>query len=272
MTSARMLVLLFLTAAASLQCVYSMSAALYYNEEDAAVAPETCQVDFAALLEKMEVLSKGCKKKINFTDCCQLKFLGIHHSGVYMVGGKPTYCDMETGSGGWIVIQRRSNAKKNFYRDWDAYSAGFGIASQDFWYGLDNIYRITAAHNTTQLRVDLQYPNGTWIYAKYRSFNIGSSEEQYALSVGGYSGSASDALQYHNNMKFSTYDNDNDLFHDNCAKADIGAWWYNGCFHSNLNGKYDPARGVLWRQNDILTEFTKVEMKIRPRTWYCKKN
>lgn len=265
MTSAAMLFALILAAAANLQCVYSMPPPALYE-----TAPETCQVDFGALVDEIEELSKGCSQQINFTDCCQLRLLGIHRSGIYMVGGEPAYCDMETGKGGWMVIQRRSNAKKRFYRDWKAYSAGFGNVTHDFWYGLDDIHRITAAQNITQLRVDLQYPNGTWIYAKYRSFRVGSSEEKYKLSVDGYSGTASDSLHYHNNMKFSTYDNDNDLHHGNCAKSDIGAWWYNNCFDSNLNGYYDRTRGVLWRQNGILTEFTKVEMKIRPRTWYCK--
>lgn len=266
MTSA--MLFLILTTAVSLQCVYSMSAALYYNE-DAAVVPETCQVDFVALAGKLEELSKGCNEHINFTDCCQLKLLGWHRSGVYMVGGKPTYCDMETGDGGWIVIQRRTH-KKKFYRDWKAYSAGFGRVRNDFWYGLDDIHRITAANNTTQLRVDLQYPNGTWIYAEYSSFKVGSSEEKYILSVDGHSGNASDSLRIHNNMKFSTYDNDNDRYHGNCAKSDIGAWWYNLCYDTNLNGHYYPGRGVTWRQNGRLAQFTKVEMKIRPRTWYCK--
>ena len=267
MASARVPVLLFLTAAASLQWADAMSAALYYNDS---VAPETCKTDFDALLERLEELSKNCSDRINFTDCCQLKFLGIRRSGVYTVGEKPTYCDMETGDGGWIVIQRRSNDKKNFYKNWNAYRVGFGIVSHDFWYGLDNIHRITAAHTTTQLRVDLQYPNGTWIYAKYKSFKVGSSKDHYTLSVNGYSGSASDSLKYHNNMKFTTHDYDNDRWQvGNCAKSDIGAWWYKACFDSNLNGRYDPGRGILWRQNGILTEFTKVEMKIRPRTWYC---
>jgi len=249
-----------------------MSAALYYNEEDAAVAPETCQLDFDGLVKKIEKLSGSCSKQINFTDCCQLRFLGIHHSGVYLVGGKPTFCDMETDNGGWMVIQRRSNANKNFYRKWKAYSIGFGDVSHDFWYGLNHIHRHTAAHNITQLRVDLQYSNGTWIHAKYKSFKIGSSEEKYLLSVHGHSGSASDSLRYHNNMKFSTYDNDNDRFIGNCARSDRGAWWYNNCYDSNLNGHYDPLKGVLWRQNNILTEFRTVEMKIRPRTWYCNHN
>jgi len=270
---ASVLLALFLTAAVSLQHGCSLSAALYYDDnEDTPIVPEnlTCQADFGALLERIEILSQGCSRQMNFSNCCQLRFMGIHKSGVYKVRGKPTYCDMSTGSGGWLVIQRRSNAKRNFYRKWNAYTVGFGNVKEDFWYGLENIHQLTAIANGAQLRVDLQYPNGTWIYAKYKSFRVGSGKEKYPLWVNGHSGSASDSLQYHNQMKFSTSDSDNDKFQlGNCAKTDRGAWWYNSCFDSNLNGHYDPMRGVLWRQNNILTEFVKVEIKLRPRTWYC---
>lgn len=270
MASVAMLALILTSAAATLQCAYSMSAALYYDEDDVAVAPNTCQDDFAAVMEKLEELSNGsCKEHINFTDCCQLRMLGVQRSGVYTVGGKPTYCDMETDDGGWIVIQRRSTASYNFYRNWKAYSDGFGSVEQDLWYGLDDIHQLTAAHNTTQLRVDLQYRNGTKLYAKYSSFKVGNSEEEYILSIDGHSGNASDSLKQHNNMKFSTHDNDNDRYHGNCARSDIGAWWYHLCYDSNLNGYYDPGRGVIWRQHGRLARFIRVEMKIRPRTWYC---
>ena len=41
-------------------------------------------------------------------------------------------------------------------------------------------------------------------------------------------------------MSFSTVDNDNDGWGDNCAKSrgDAGNWWGQGCGHQNINGKY----------------------------------
>ena len=40
---------------------------------------------------------------------------------------------------------------------------------------------------------------------------------------------ATNSLGYHNGMKFSTVDVDNDLVIDNCAEILSGGWWYNNC-------------------------------------------
>ena len=52
---------------------------------------------------------------------------------------------------------------------------------------------------------------------------------------------------------FSTFDNDNDGDDDgSCAKSYHGAWWFNSCHNSNLNGKYvygnhsSNGEGVEW--------------------------
>jgi ficolin len=56
-----------------------------------------------------------------------------------------------------------------------------------------------------------------------------------------------DSLGYHNSMKFTTKDQDNDSWGKSCAADhDKGAWWYRDCSHSNLNGLYanSPVSGV----------------------------
>ena len=81
-----------------------------------------------------------------------------------------------------------------------------------------------------------------------------------------------DSLSYHNGNKFSTYDQDNDgYFFGSCAARYKGAWWYNSCHRSNLNGIYHNgahksyADGVNWKDwkgYNYSLKFT--EMKMRP--------
>ncbi|KAH8324418.1 hypothetical protein KR074_007042 [Drosophila pseudoananassae] len=48
--------------------------------------------------------------------------------------------------------------------------------------------------------------------------------------MGNGSGNAGDALDFHRNMNFSTFDNDNDKDIDgNCGKFYGAGWWFNHC-------------------------------------------
>ena len=83
-------------------------------------------------------------------------------------------------------------------------------------------------------------------------------------------GDAGDSLFIHNGMMFTTMDKDNDMKNNgNCAKAFHGAWWYNKCHQSNLNGRYltsgeNSTSGINWyRWKKDRRSMKKVEMKIR---------
>ena len=154
---------------------------------------------------------------------------------------------MQTDGGGWIVFQRRVDATVDFYRGWNEYKSGFGNPNGNFWLGLEKIHRLTAPGKGAILRVDIRYmsyPNDHK-YAEYSSFSISDEANGYHLTIGGYSGNAGDSLTYHNNMKFTTKDNDQDPYYSNCAVLAHGAWWYNGCIYSNLNGIFP---GNSWIQ------------------------
>ena len=66
-------------------------------------------------------------------------------------------------------------------------------------------------------------------------------------------GTAGDSLRWHNGMKFSTKDVENDIDGArNCAQMFHGAWWFNSCFYSHLNGEYlgghhkQDSKGIVW--------------------------
>ena len=177
---------------------------------------------------------------------------------------------METDGGGWTVFQRRQDGSVDFYRNWTDYENGFGDLTGEFWLGLSKIHRLTKEGSNT-LRVDLENFSGNTAYANYSTFSISDGSTEYILTVGGYSGTATDSLgSYHNGRKFTTRDNDNDLRSErNCAEWVVGAWWHNACYYSNLNGRYFNSaiknqEGIIWYRwtnAQISLKFT--EMKTR---------
>ena len=178
------------------------------------------------------------------------------------------YCDMRTDGGGWTAFQRRQDGSVDFYRGWNDYKSGFGQLTAEFWLGNDKIHRLTAARPST-LRVELEDWGGAKAYAKYGKFNIGDEQAKYRLEVGSYSGTAADSLtDHHNDIAFSTKDRDNDNYESNCAVSSTGAWWYNRCQNSNLNGRYlgkqHDDTGLRWYyfRRNLSLKFT--EMKLRP--------
>ncbi|XP_055632672.1 fibrinogen C domain-containing protein 1-like isoform X2 [Toxorhynchites rutilus septentrionalis] len=150
-------------------------------------------------------------------------------------------CDFHNHGGGWTIIQHRFSGEEDFYRTWEEYKRGFGKLTGEFWLGLEKIYRITNSGDF-ELMFILTDRDLNLVYAKYSLFRIGSEDEGYLITrLGNYSGTAGDSFSYHSGMKFTTWDRKNDKIpgsNNNCAVTFHGAWWYNNCQTSNLNGRY----------------------------------
>ncbi|XP_017478806.1 PREDICTED: ficolin-2-like isoform X2 [Rhagoletis zephyria] len=186
------------------------------------------------------------------------------------------YCLADPNGGpAWTVVQRRTDGTEDFYRNWDDYVAGFGDKENEFFIGLEKLYALTN-----------DQPNELWIkledfeederYAKYAEFAIGDESENYALNVlEGFSGDAGDSMITQKGQKFTTKDRDNDKHTSyNCAVTFKGAWWYNRCHDSNLNGRYlfgeysyfEEAEGIdwyTWHGHEYSLKY--VHMAIRPK-------
>ncbi|KAH8362597.1 hypothetical protein KR200_011515, partial [Drosophila serrata] len=140
-------------------------------------------------------------------------------------------CDQESHGGGWTIILRRTDGSEDFFREWKDYEEGFGHVQNEYFVGLDKLHALTSSVRQ-ELLVIVEDEAGER-YEIYDNFRIGGETNNYTLeSVGYYSGTAGDALKYHEGMQFSTKDRDNDMAIDlNCAEGFSGAWWYHYCFN-----------------------------------------
>ncbi|OXB77194.1 UNVERIFIED_CONTAM: hypothetical protein H355_012561, partial [Colinus virginianus] len=206
-------------------------------------------------------------------DCSALYNRKRTKSGYYRVRPRAdqepflVYCDMSDG-GGWTVIQRRSNGKENFNRQWNDYRLGFGKfqgKNDEFWLGNDHIYDLLA-RGESSLKIDLMDWRGERRHAVYENFQLTNEQDNYRLWFGTYSGNAGDALSggssfedqwsaSHRGMQFTTSDKDHDRYlAGNCAVESSGGWWFNRCHAVNLNGRYYKTgryqgphdNGVVW--------------------------
>ncbi|KAM7087982.1 LOW QUALITY PROTEIN: ficolin-1-like [Ciconia maguari] len=209
-------------------------------------------------------------------NCQELIGKGKILSGWYTIypqgcNATTVFCDMDTDGGGWIVFQRRWDGSVNFLRDWDSYKRGFGNQLTEFWLGNDNIHFLTSL-GPCELRIDLRDFENNYYFAKYASFRVLAETEKYKLVLGDFlGGNAGDSLSYHKDMPFSTTDQDNDMSSFNCATEYKGAWWYNDCHYSNLNGMYwlgvhgSYADGINWKTGkEYHYSHKQTEMKFRP--------
>ncbi|XP_067939506.1 microfibril-associated glycoprotein 4-like [Watersipora subatra] len=202
-------------------------------------------------------------------DCQELYEQGNRLSGVYQINPPrmagehfPVWCEFVDGHG-WTVFQKRINGYVDFLRNWTDYQTGFGDIDGEYWLGLDKIHALTSTN--TKLSILLKTVDGNTESGIWQSFYINDSSDGYRLSISndGYRGSlGAFCLDYHNGMKFSTPDRDQDNNVDNCAQEYKGGWWYNSCLFVILNRVYDSngLGGIMWSCNP--NQFTESEMRV----------
>ena len=214
-------------------------------------------------------------------NCCQLGYgrftfsRKTKPSGLYVLPNyckddhleAEAYCDTSNGGGGWLVVQRRQDGSVDFNRTWMEYEDGFGKLTGEFWYGLRALHCLTG-QGGWEMRMDIKLANGTNIFLQYEQFKVASAKDKYKLTVGGFQGTTTDPMAYHNGMYFTTKDSDNDKSSSsNCAfqfghSYPNGGWWYKNCAYTRLNILYKYQYGISLNNQNHPLPFT--EMKIRP--------
>jgi len=139
-----------------------------------------------------------------------------------------------------LLIQQNVDGSNFFNRSWAEFKVGFNDSGGNFWLGNDLVSQLTANNRRYKLRFDLQSRSNTsnWYSAEYSTFRVLSEADNYQLKVAGYSGNAGyDAMAYHNDRMFTTYDRDNDQSSSrNCAVFRCSGFWYSDCALCSVNG------------------------------------
>ena len=121
------------------------------------------------------------------------------------------------------------------------------------------------------MRMDIRLANGTNTYLQYEQFKVASAKDKYRLTVGGFQGTTTDPMAYHNGMYFTTIDSDNDQWSKNCAidnrgSTPTGGWWYNVCEYIQPNTLYNHNQAIFLNNKRHTLPF--IEIKIRPHNCY----
>ncbi|XP_054557077.1 angiopoietin-2 isoform X2 [Talpa occidentalis] len=194
-----------------------------------------------------------------FRDCAEVFRAGRTASGTYTLTFPNSteevkaFCDMETGGGGWTVIQRREDGSVDFQRTWKEYKAGFGNPAGEHWLGNEFVSQVTSRQRYV-LRIQLKDWEGGEAYGLYEHFSLAGEELNYRIYLKGLTGTAGKISSISQpGSGFSTKDADNDKCICKCSQMLTGGWWFDACGPSNLNGMYYPQRqntnkfnGIKW--------------------------
>ncbi|XP_060660863.1 fibrinogen-like protein 1 isoform X2 [Drosophila nasuta] len=213
---------------------------------------------------KENQLCQSALHKLSPTTCPPLgDYSGVHQLNVSGIGLFNVLCDSQLAGPGWIVIQQRVGGNESFNRDWATFRKGFGVPESDFFLGLEKIHRITSLQRF-ELYIHMVAKNGSTYNFRFDDFKIYDEDNGYELSLGKFNGTIIDnGMSYNEDMKFSTFDHDNDPYnHINCAALNANGWWYNSCIDCNLNAPYGEQL-CCWFTNKYIS-LKEVKMLIRP--------
>ncbi len=178
--------------------------------------------------------------------------------GVGPASSFETFCDM-TG-GGWTLLarsEREGLTTAEYAAIREGTFADYGVtgigdpspASRMFWLPLDDWHELTSA-----------FPNNVWkiedtLYdMRLRDFSVGDAASEYVLDYGTtvptFTSPFSASPTLFQGMRFTTIDNDNDLWSSNCSSENpspSGGFWYESCHQHSM--AHNTGNLYSWQTN-----------------------
>lgn len=224
------------------------------------------KIDFIIQLAKID--------ESNAANCYDLFQMGYRKNGVYKIDPElnnqsvEAYCEMTKG--GWTRISNRIDGGL-FNKSMIEYINGFGDINSNHWLGLENIRKLTNQQKMS-VRIELFNSTDDFYMIEYDYFLVGPKNDHFKLAIGNkIYGSLISKFHLHNGMKFSTYDQDNDLDSSrNCAENFGNGWWYLDCFSAAINS-ISPGQWCMDLEdccNKNYKNFLYAKMMIRPSNVY----
>jgi len=199
-------------------------------------------------------------------------------------------CNTEDCPQGVVILARKQvgNPINYFDKTFAEYEEGFA-SKGELWLGLRKIQQLTTEGDYSLHVILKDFDNKTY-QAVYDHFEVGQGDE-YEFKVEWYNhklSSLGDSLtQYHNGMKFSAKDKDQDSWypgnsnpHYQCAPNKKGGGWFSNCGRVHLTGvltsiseRLPDERQIYWYDGgdrsprDTWNSWKEVEMKLVEEAW-----
>ena len=106
--------------------------------------------------------------------------------------------------------------------------------------------------------------DGTKLVLSYGSFKVDGPDTSYTLHVSDKQYEGHDFFSRQNRMKFSTFDQDNDLESGSCSKFfNEGGFWFNNCYSIYLT---DMPKPQLYHDDLFYyIPYDYAELRVRPK-------